>query len=821
MRSHWNRFRERVAATAGPWIAALAAAFREAGWMRRVGFVAGGVAALLAAFLLLLLAYALVLVPFTPGVAELKKAKGERPSVVRSADGQEIETFKRLNREWVKLSGIARPVVDALISVEDHRFHEHHGVDFRRTAASILFTLGGERQGGSTITQQLARNLYPEQIGREATVTRKLKEIITAFKIESAYSKEEILETYLNTVPFLYNAFGIEMAARTYFGKSAGSLTVLESATLIGMLKGPSYYNPVLNPERALARRNIVLAQMAQRGKLPSANLETLRKRPLRVAFQRQLEGVGPAPHFSEHLRKWLIAWADRHGYDIHADGLVVHTTIDSRLQALANRAVARQLEALQAVADVEWSTSSGRLLSTDLAAYAQPRQRAEPFAHFWNANPALVDTFIRESAAWRVEDGGSDEAQRLARLRADRKFMDRLREEKTRLQGGFVAIDPRDGHVKAWVGSRDFKQDQFDHVILAKRQPGSTFKPFVYAAALKRGIGPAAAFYDEPVEIALGGGAVWRPTDADAPSGARMTLREGLVHSRNTITAQVMRKVGPAEVASVAYDMGVRQSKLQAVPSLALGTSPVSLSEMVAAYATIVNGGTYIEPTLVTRIEDAQGNVLEQFAPTPEPALPAETAAHLLDIMRGVVDEGTGVGIRRLFGIQADVAGKTGTTQDNTDGWFILMHRQLVAGAWVGFNDNRVTMRSDYWGQGAHNALYVVGDFFRQVIGARLIDARSAPAAVRERRAEPLLERFGGWLGGVFGRGSGPQRPSYRRDPPQLQPDEEAFRRPYRQERIDRAPRYEQREYGRGGERGDGRGRPRDRRGRDDDDDD
>ncbi len=753
-----------------------------AGWPRRLRYAAGGAAAVFGLGLTAVLLFALVLTPFTPGIAELKKAKSERPGVVRSVDGKELATYRRLNREWVKLSAISPSVIDSLVATEDHRFFQHHGIDFRRTLAAAVQTLAGNRQGGSTITQQLARNLYPEQIGRSASFTRKLKEIITALKIEAFYTKEEILETYLNTVPFLYTAFGIEMAARTYFRKSAGELSLLESATLVGMLKGPSYYNPVLNPDRALARRNLVLGQMVRHGKLEHKRLESLRKRPLRIDFERQPDPMSPAPHFAGHLRKWLIEWADRNGYNIYADGLVVFTTLDSRLQAFANRAVTREMDALQAVADVEWGLRSDALLSTDLGVYSQQRQRVEPFAYFWATKGALVDAFIRDSAAYRaLGDEGLEAEQRLARLRSDPVFMKALRAEKTRLQAGFVAMDPRNGHVKAWVGSRDFAQDQFDHVTQARRQPGSTFKPFVYAAALKQGMSPGTVIYDRPVEIALGGGSFWRPADGDPPSGKRMTLREGLVFSKNTITAQVMQTIGADKVASVAYDMGVRQSKLQAVPSLALGTSPISLSEVVSGYATIANGGIFIEPTLVTRIEDGDGNVLEAFVPAQERALPKETADLLLDIMRGVVAEGTGTGIRRIFGIQADVAGKTGTTQDNTDGWFILIHPQLVGGAWVGFNDNRVTMRSSHWGQGAHNALYVVGDFFRQTLGARLIDPGVARAPPREARAAPLLERFGGWLGNIFAREPRPRRPDWQRERPQLQPDEEPFARPYR----------------------------------------
>jgi penicillin-binding protein 1A len=259
----------------------------------------------------LFLLYVLVLIPFTPGIRDIRRAKVDQPAQIYSADGKLLAEFKPTHREWVSLKQISPQVIDALISTEDRRFYQHHGIDFRRTAGAALHTFSGDRQGGSTLTQQLARNLYPEEIGRSQTLTRKLKEAITAFKIEALYSKDEILETYLNTVPFLYNAYGIEMAARTYFDKSAGQLDVLESATLIGMLKGNSYYNPVINPERALDRRNIVLGQMVKFGHLQAAKLEALRKRPLRIDFERQTEEPGRAPHFAQQLRKWLIGWAD------------------------------------------------------------------------------------------------------------------------------------------------------------------------------------------------------------------------------------------------------------------------------------------------------------------------------------------------------------------------------------------------------------------------------------------------------------------------------------------------------------------------------
>ena len=623
----------------------------------------------------LALLYVLALVPFTPGIGDLRKAKSETPSVVMSSDGIVLAEYKRVNRQWVPLEKIAPSVVEALIAMEDHRFYQHHGIDLRRTAAAIFSTLSGDTQGGSTITQQLARNLYPEEIGRSVTLTRKIKEAITALKIEALYSKAEILETYLNTVPFLYNAFGIEMAARTYFDKSAEGLDVLEAATLIGMLKGTSAYNPVLHPERALQRRNLVLAQMAKYGNLQPAEVEALAKRPLRLDFERQVEPPGPAPHVAQQLRKWLIAWADERDYDIHTDGLVLRTTIDSRLQKAANRAMARQLAQLQPLAD----------------ARRRPGQ------------------------------------------------------ERPVLQAGFLALDPRNGFILAWVGSRDFTQEQFDHVSQARRQPGSAFKPFVYGAAFMQGLGPTTTLIDQPVEIKLPGGEVWTPSDETPPSGAPMTLRDGLVFSKNTITAQLMQKVGPARVAQLAQAMGVRESKLDPVPSLALGTSPVTLREMVAAYGTIANAGYYVEPMLVSSVEDRNGRLLEAFQPMreTEPALPRPEALQLVNVMRGVVDEGTGAAIRQRYGITADVAGKTGTTQENSDGWFILMHPQLVAGARVGFNDNHVTMGS--WGQGARSALPMVGEFFQQALRNRWIDSgaefdipRSRPPQRQEREGQP-----------------------------------------------------------------------------------
>jgi penicillin-binding protein 1A len=715
---------------------------RRAPLQRAALMVLWSVAALVA----LLLLYVLILIPVTPGIKDLKQARAARPSTLVSADGKQLASFDQGLQERVKLAQISPNVTAALVATEDHRFYQHHGIDFKRTAGAVFYSLKGDAQGGSTITQQLARNMFPEEIGRSRNLNRKLKELITALKIEATYSKTEILEAYLNTVPFLYNTFGIEMAARTYFDKSAAQLDILESATLVGMLKGTNYYNPVTNPARSLERRNVVLGQMLKNGIINQARFDALRKRPLRVHFTRQAERAGTDTHFTAYVRKWLIEWADENDYNLQLDGLMVHTTLDFALQQAALHAVDRQANALQAVADVEWS-QPGVNVTSSTGAYAAARGSVNPFQYFWQSHGALADAFVRESAEYRkAVDGGEAASAALKRLKADRSFLAQLRAAKSRLEAGFVALDPGSGEIKAWVGSRDFQREQFDHVVKAERQPGSTFKPVVYGAALEKGLLPERPYRDAVMNIKAGDGTIWRPSDMSGTSGAQMTMRDGLVFSKNTITAQVMQDTGLPAIIKLAKALGINQSKLQSVPSLALGTSPVTLLEMVNAYATIAAQGDYRKPVFVTHITDREGKTIARFsAEAPQRAMSAASAATLTDMMRGVINRGTGTAIRYRFGIQADVAGKTGTTQNNTDGWFILMHPNLVAGAWVGFNDNRVSMRSSYWGQGGHNAVLLVGDFFNTALESGKLDRAAqfpgGPRTAAPRQQEPSDE--------------------------------------------------------------------------------
>jgi penicillin-binding protein 1A len=704
-----------------------------------------------AALMALLLLYVLILIPVTPGIKDLKQARAARASTLVSADGKELASFDQGLQERVKLAQISPNVTAALVATEDKRFYQHHGIDFKRTAGAIFYSLKGDAQGGSTITQQLARNMFPEEIGRSRNLNRKLKELITALKIEATYSKTEILEAYLNTVPFLYNTFGIEMAARTYFDKSAAQLDILESATLVGMLKGTNYYNPVTNPERSVERRNVVLGQMLKAGIITEPRFKALSRKPLRVHFSRQAERPGTDTHFTAYVRKWLIDWADENDYNLQLDGLVVHTTLDYALQQAALHAVDRQANALQAVADVEWS-QPGVNVSGSTGAYSAAHGSVNPFQYFWQSHGALADAFVRETPEYRkaVEDGEAAPAA-LKRLKSDRSFIATLHAAKSRLEAGFVALDPASGEVKAWVGSRDFQREQFDHVGKAARQPGSTFKPVVYGAALEKGLTPDRPYRDAVMSIKAGDGTVWRPTDMTGTTGNQMTMRDGLVYSKNTITAQVMQDVGLPGIINLAKALGINQSKLQSVPSLALGTSPVTLLEMVNAYATIAAQGDYRKPVFVTHITDRDGKIVARFGGVaPQRAMSQASAVTLIDMMRGVINRGTGTAVRSRFGIQGDVAGKTGTTQNNADGWFILMHPNLVAGAWVGFNDNRVNMRSAYWGQGGHNAILLVGDFFKTALDSGKLDkAAQFPggprvAPVRPDGPEEVMEEPG-----------------------------------------------------------------------------
>ena len=627
--------------------------------------------------------YAWSLVPDTPDAYALARATQAQASVVLDVRGERLTQFEPDFQEWVPLDSIPVHLVDALVATEDRAFYRHGGVDLRRTAGAAWETVKGDRQGGSTITQQLARNLFPDEIGRAGTVERKTKEALAARAIERDHTKREILEAYLNTVPFLYNAFGVEMAARTYFGTHAPDLTVAQSAVLVAMLKGPQAYNPVRRPEAALGRRNLVLRLMAEQGRLSAVEAARLAAEPLGVDLHPQPRTYSAAPHFTAAVRREVEAWAQPRGYDVDRDGLVVRTTLDLPLQRQAQDAVAQRGDRLQRTADGQWR---------------RPPRRA-------------VDAVLRTTDAYaRARDAGQDAGDALATVRDDPALVDSAVVAARRVEVALVAVQPETGAVRAYVGSRDFAADEYDHAGVARRQPGSTFKAFVFASALQRGYGPSDEVEGGSAAVELSDGTTWRPSGGSSEG----TLSDALAFSKNAVTARLTQEVGPHRVALVAQRMGVT-SDLDVVPSIGLGTSPVTLLEMVSAYGTVANDGLRRVPRFVTQIETASGTVLETFGGQGGQALTRRDARQLLDMLRGVVDRGTGRDLRAL-GATGDLAGKTGTSQDYADGWFIALRPGLAVGAWVGFNDQRVTFRSKDTGEGSRTALPVVASFLSRV---------------------------------------------------------------------------------------------------------
>jgi penicillin-binding protein 1A len=673
--------------------------------------------------------YMWILTDDLPSLQQLENPELQLATIVYTADNKEMARFRHENRTWAPYDEIASPVVNALVATEDHRFYSHWGVDLFRTMTIPYHLLRLDPQGASTITQQLARNLY-KQIGSRVSLNRKLKEILTAVQIERNYTKDEILEMYLNTVTFGNQSYGIESAADTYFSTTADSLTLLQGATLIGMLKATSYYNPRRHPDRAKTRRNTVLNQMLVNDYISRERYERLIAKPVELEFNQGGANARLAPYFAERVRLRLREWMEETGHNIYTDGLVVHTTLDSRLQEMAERAVAHNAQGLQDVVDVNWARP--QVLAPDYAQLRQPSPRynhssfkeehpdLEPFAYYWDQHRNQFDQFIRETDRFeRMTGAGMDPSNTLRQLKNDTSFVDSLKTTKSRIQAGFVALDPGSGDVKAWVGGRDFAEDKYDHVSIARRQPGSTFKPFVYTAAIDNGYSPYYKMRDDTVRLTDPyTGKVWQPQNfSGSVTDSLWTLRDGLRTSRNTVTAGLVKEIGAERVVNYARQMGI-DSPLNPVPSIALGTSRVTLLEMASAYGTLANRGLRSEPRLITRIEDRHGNVLANFPPRRDVALSEQTAYTMVDMMRGTIAEGgTGYRIRFQFEVTHDVAGKTGTTQNSADGWFMLMHPHLVTGAWVGFNDQRVAFRTNFWGQGAHNALLLVGDFMRETI--------------------------------------------------------------------------------------------------------
>ena len=658
---------------------------------------------------LALLGFILVNASDLPPLNEIENPQSNLSTQVISADGVILDNFyTEENRVNVRLNDISPFVVDALIATEDARFYSHAGVDYWSLPALIKRNLMGTTSGGSTITMQLSRNLF-DQVSRDRTLNRKVKEFIVSVILEKNYTKQEIIEAYLNTVNIFGNAYGIEMAAQRLFGKPARDLRLEEAAVMVAMLKGQGVFDPIRRPDTVLSRRNLVLDLMVRHGFLAEgAAVDSLKALPLVVAPQGREHEKGLAPYFRQQVREFMAEWCRTHTkpdgkpYNFYTDGLKVYTTLDTRMQRHAEAATRAHLQDLQQAFDAQ------------LVGY-------EPY----KADPSILTDLMRQSQRYRnARKAGKDQQAIRAEFDVPQPMSlfswareidtvmtpwDSLKYFARFLETGMVSIDPRTGAVRAWVGGINFRHFKYDHVGQGKRQVGSTFKPFVYAAAIDNGYTPCDEEINQPVtfENVDGNGARWAPKNSDGKFGGKMTLRQGLATSTNLITARLMRRLGPEVVADYAYKAGIK-SHLDPVPALCLGTTDLSVLELTSAYGTFANGGEQIEPFFITRIEDRKGNVLEEFHPTTRSAFSQRTAYLMVELLRGVVDApgGTATRLRYRYDLRNEIGGKTGTTQNHSDGWFVGLTPPLVTGVWVGCADRRMRFRSMRDGQGASMAL-------------------------------------------------------------------------------------------------------------------
>ena len=688
-----------------------------------------------------------------PKVDELLNPKNNLATIVYSGDMKILGKYYSENRVNVDFEKIDKDVVNALIATEDVRYYEHNGVDFKALLRSFfgVFT-GGNRGGGSTISQQLAKMMFPrERLNKLELVVRKLKEWIIATQLEKYYTKDEILALYLNKFDFLNLAVGIKSAAQIYFNSNQDSLKIEQAAMLVGMAKNPSLFNPIRHNEICLKRRNVVLNQLVKYGYLSSLKYDSLKVLPLGLSFRPEDHNDGLAPYFREYLRDvFLKNWCKSHinseteaPYNIYKDGLKIYTTIDSKMQNYAEEAVHEHMNDLQ------------KMFSKECL-----NKKNAPFA--WNVSKqeieGIMNSSVKRSDRYRQlkEDGLSHEKiieifhkpvpMRVYSLRGDIDTIlspyDSIKYYKSFLQTGFMAMEPQTGYVKAWVGGINHKYFKYDHVKVSKRQVGSTFKPFVYALAIQEGLSPCHQVPNIRTCINMPNGGDWCPDNSDGlkGTGQMITLRRALALSVNYVTAWIMKQYGPHAVVNLVKRLGVT-SQIPEVPSICLGTADISVFEMVAANSTFANKGTYIQPTFISRIEDKNGKVLEEFIPNSNEVFSEEKAYTMIQLMRGVVQEGTGSRLRGdKYKLNNQIAGKTGTTQHNADGWFIGLTPELAAGCWVGGEDRSIHFNSITEGQGASMALPIWGKFFVKVYADKTIKLSKADFT-KPKNLDPNLE--------------------------------------------------------------------------------
>lgn len=649
-----------------------------------------------------------------------------------TADSVLIGRYYKQDRDPVPYDSISPNIVNALIATEDVRFRKHHGVDFIGLFGGVFSTLSGSDRGASTITQQLAKNLYRTRykdaqgllgkIPGVGLLVTKYKEWMTAFKLESKYSKEEILTMYLNTVSFSNNAYGIKSASVRYFDKLPSEVTVNEAAVLVGMLKGTTYYNPIRNPKNALQRRNVVLNQMEKEGYLKKDEVATLSKDSLGLNLNNQEVRNSNDSYLRTAVEKWLEEWGEENEIDIYTSGLKIYTTIDSRMQEIAETVVSTKMKELQQRLDnvwgndLPWRDKKGNVIPNFLEDHAKKLPAYASLMKKYNDEAKVFEELNKKKSMEVFTWDGME--------KVDYSTMDSLKHYLTMLNTGMMVMDPYNGNIKVWVGGINHNYYKFDHVNQAKRQAGSTFKPFAYAAALESGMAPCDKFTDKPVKIEFinnkGEHEIWEPKNADwSFSHSDLSLRHAMARSLNTVTAQITEKVGWDKVVEMAHKCGI-DSKLESVPSVGLGSNDVSVFEMVRGYSTFMNEGKRTEPVLVSRIEDKDGKVLAEFKTTTKEAITAENAWLMGYMLRGTIEESGGTSQALwewdLFQDENQIGGKTGTSSDYVDGWYMGVTKDLVAGVWVGCDEQSIHFKSSATGEGSKTALPIYALFMEEL---------------------------------------------------------------------------------------------------------
>ena len=682
-----------------------------------------------------------------PSLQELENPKSQNASLIISEDGQEIGKYFRENRNPMEFEQLPLNIINTLVSTEDARFTSHSGIDIR-SMLRVVFSFG-TAGGGSTISQQLAKNLFhtrslefgeddPVYVGLLMkidglrTVIAKVKEWILAIKLERRYTKQEIMAMYLNEVSFGNNAYGIQVACRTYFQKDIQNVSLTEAATLIGLLQNPSLYDPRIRPEKTLERRNTVLGQLAKYDFIVPEDLDKLRETPLNLHYKVENQNTGAAPYFRESIRTEVLRILKEINKDrpedqqlnLYTSGLRIYTSVDSRMQKFAEESVREHMQAEQKLFYAHWQgrnpwvNEEMKEIKGFLRDAMKRTQRYRDLMEAYENDEFKVWEELNKPVRMSVFSYDGDK---------DTTFssMDSLRYYKKILNCGFMAMDPTNGHVKAWIGGINYKYFKFDHISQSRRQPGSTFKPFVYGAAIENEIiTPCDELVDEPVTFGEEDGltgTTWTPQNSDGKySYEKLKMRRAMGLSINSISAQLMKQLGPAKIAEFAHKCGIT-SPLNEVPSLCLGASEVSLLDQVTAYSTLANGGEKTDPILILKITDKVGNVLREFSPPAKAVIKPETAYLMTYMLQGAVLEpgGTAEGLKRT-GIVAgnEIGAKTGTTSNFSDGWFMGVTQKLVAGVWVGGDDRSIHFRSLALGQGAKMAMPVYAKFMEKVYG-------------------------------------------------------------------------------------------------------